>query len=46
MREGPLLADALRFMGEQLALDLGFVNVAREAFLPGAPFVGFVFNVH
>lgn len=45
MREGPLLSYALRFMGEQLALDLGFVNVAREAFFPGAPFVGFVFNV-
>jgi hypothetical protein len=45
MREGPLLSYALRFMGEQLALDLGFVNVARGAVFPGMPFVGFVFNV-
>jgi hypothetical protein len=44
-RQGPLVSYALRFMGEQLALDLGFVNAARQPFFPGAPFVGFVFNV-
>ena len=43
-REGPLVSYAVRFMGEQLAFDLGFVNAARTPIFPGVPFVGFVFN--
>ena len=42
--EGPLLSYGLRFMGEQISLDLAFINVARDPIFPGAPFVGFVFN--
>lgn len=41
----PVVSYALRFMGEKLALDLGFVNVLGEAAIfPGFPYVGFVFN--
>ena len=42
--EGPLVSYGLRFMGEQISLDLAFINVARDPIFPGAPFVGFVFN--
>lgn len=41
----PLVSAALRFMGEQIAVDLGLVNVLGEdAIYPGVPFVGVVFN--
>ena len=41
----PLVSLAVRFMGEQIAVDLGLVNVLGEdAIYPGVPFVGVVFN--
>jgi hypothetical protein len=41
----PLLSYGVRFFGEDIAVDLAFLNVASEdAIFPGFPLLGFVYN--
>ena len=43
--DDPLISYGIRFAGEDIAVDLAFVNVASgEAILPGIPYVSFVYN--
>jgi hypothetical protein len=41
---GALLSYGIRFLGEDLSVDLAFVNATSEAFFPGIPWVGFSFR--
>ncbi len=43
--DDPLISYGMRFFGESLAVDLALVStVGEDAFFPGIPYVGFVFN--
>lgn len=43
--EDPMISYGFRFMGEKMAIDLGFINVASDkAVYPGIPWIDFVFN--
>ena len=42
--DSALIAYGVRFLGEQLAFDLGFFNVTSDPIFPGLPYVGVVVN--
>ena len=43
--DDPVVSYGLRFFGEQMAVDFAFVTILEEdPFLPGIPFINFVFN--
>lgn len=41
----PLVSYGIRFLGEKLSIDLGFINLLGETdIFPGVPYIDFVFN--
>jgi len=43
--DNPMISYGMRFFGEKMSVDLALLNtLGKEAFLPGIPYVDFVFN--